>query len=129
MSALGKDTRDVVGVICIDKEGKLLLVQGFGGKWSFPKGRRKEKETDLQGALREAKEESGIDLSDLTPFLSMKLRYGTYFCYYLKCNGEDLKMAKPTTPEEILQAGWIAATSSAFRSEEKNADLRCYLSR
>lgn len=129
MSALGKDTKDVVGVICIDKEGKLLLVQGAGGKWSFPKGRRKELETSHQGALREAKEEAGIDLSDQTPFLSFKLRYGSYYCYYLNCKGEDLKLANCLTPDEILQVGWIVPSSENFRHQDKNADLRAYLSR
>lgn len=128
MSALGKDTKDVVGVICIDKEGKLLLVQGVGGKWSFPKGRRKELETDHQGALREAKEEAGIDLSESPSFLSIKLRYGTYFCYLFNEFGEDLKLSKPATPEEILQVAWIFPKTQHFRRQEKNADLRAYLS-
>jgi 8-oxo-dGTP pyrophosphatase MutT (NUDIX family) len=128
MLSLGKDTKDVVGVICIDKEGKLLLVQGVGGKWSFPKGRRKELETDHQGALREAKEEAGINLSDQTPFLSMKLRYGTYFCYFFNVHGEDMRLSKPLTPDEILQAGWILPKTENFRHQDKNADLRAYLS-
>ncbi len=128
MSSLGKDTKDVVGVICIDREGKLLLVQGAGGKWSFPKGRRKELETDHQGALREAKEEAGIDLSDQTPFASIKLRYGAYFCYFFNVFGEDMKLSKPATPDEILQAGWIFAKTETFRRQDKNADLRAYLS-
>jgi 8-oxo-dGTP pyrophosphatase MutT (NUDIX family) len=129
MSTLGKDTKDVVGVICIDKEGKLLLVQGAGGKWSFPKGRRKELETAHQGALREAKEEAGIDLSSQVPFACINLRYGTYFCYFLNTYGEDMELCKPTTPEEILQAGWVFPKTDAFRRQEKNADLRAYLSR
>jgi 8-oxo-dGTP pyrophosphatase MutT (NUDIX family) len=128
MSSLGKDTKDVVGVICIDKEGKLLLVQGAGGKWSFPKGRRKELETDHQGALREAKEEAGIDLSDQTPFATIKLRYGTYFCYFFNVFGEDMKLSKPLTPEEILQTDWIFTKTEVFRRQDKNADLRAYLS-
>lgn len=129
MSALGKDTKDVVGVICIDKEGKLLLVQGVGGKWSFPKGRRKEFETDHQGALREAKEEAGIDLADQTAFLLMKLRYGSYFCYFLNQDGDDLKLVKTASSDEILQAAWVFPFHQTFRWEEKNADLRAYLSR
>lgn len=128
MLSLGKDTKDVVGVICVDKEGKLLLVQGFGGKWSFPKGRRKELETAHEGALREAKEEAGIDLSDQTPFLSMKLRYGSYFCYFFNVSGENMKLSKPLTSDEILQAGWILPKTEHFRHQEKNADLRAYLS-
>lgn len=128
MSTLGKDTKDVVGVICIDKMGKLLLVQGAGGKWSFPKGRRKELETDHQGALREAKEETGIDLTDQTPFLTVKLRYGTYFCYFFNAFGEHMKLSSPSTPDEILQVDWVFPKSQFFRHQDKNADLRAYLS-
>jgi 8-oxo-dGTP pyrophosphatase MutT (NUDIX family) len=129
MSALGKDTKDVVGVICIDREGKLLLVQGAGGKWSFPKGRRKELETDHQGALREAKEEAGIDLADKTAFAWIQLRYGSYFCYFLNQSGDDMKLIKTATSDEILQAAWVFPKNQTFRCEEKNADLRAYLSR
>ncbi len=127
MSSLGKDTKDVVGVICLDKQGKLLLVQGAGGKWSFPKGRRKEKETPHEGALREAKEEAGIDLAQETFFLTMNLRFGTYFWYYFDTPGENIPLADPLTAAEILQAAWISPHSDAFASQEKNADLRAYL--
>lgn len=128
MSTLGKDTKDVVGVICIDREGKLLLVQGVGGKWSFPKGRRKELETDREGALREAREEAGIDLSQHEPFASFKLRYGSYFCYFFNTYGEEMTLADPLTSDEILQAGWIYTKTDLFKFQEKNADLRSYLS-
>jgi len=127
MTSLGKDTKDVVGVICLDKQGKLLLVQGAGGKWSFPKGRRKENETPHQGALREAKEEAGIDLSNEPCFMSMNLRFGTYFWYYFDTSGESIPLADPLTPAEILQAAWISPHSEDFLKQEKNADLRCYL--
>ena len=128
MSSLGNDTSDVVGVICIDNQGKVLLVQGSGGKWSFPKGRRKEKETAQEGALREALEEAGIDLSQMQPIITIKLRYGTYFCYYLGVNSENIKLAAPLTPQEILQVQWVYAKSPLFRKEDKNADLRAYIS-
>jgi 8-oxo-dGTP pyrophosphatase MutT (NUDIX family) len=127
MSSLGKDTKDVVGVICLDKQGKLLLVQGAGGKWSFPKGRRKEKETPHEGALREAKEEAGIDLSDEKSFLSMGLRFGTYFWYYFDTNGDTIPLAASATSDEILQTAWISPHSDEFAHQEKNADLRAYL--
>jgi 8-oxo-dGTP pyrophosphatase MutT (NUDIX family) len=127
MSSLGKDTNDVVGVICLDKKGKLLLVQGAGGKWSFPKGRRKENETPLQGALREAKEEAGIDLSRESTFLNMNLRFGSYFWYYLDTDGESIPLTDPLTPAEILQAAWVSPHSDTFLKQEKNADLRAYL--
>lgn len=118
---LGEDTQEVVGVIVLHRN-KILLVRGAGGKWSFPKGRRREKESPLQGAIREAREEAGIDLAGLSPDVTMLLRYGTYFLYSLK---ELPELAEPLTPEEVLEVGWKNYTS--LKGHDKNADLRFYL--
>ena len=128
MSSLGNDTTDVVGVICIDKSGRVLLVQGTSGKWSFPKGRRKENETSHDGAMREALEEAGINLSQMPCMLSMKLRFGTYYLYYMGVDAENVILANPLTPEEIKQVKWVYAKSPMFRKEDKNSDLRAYIS-
>jgi 8-oxo-dGTP pyrophosphatase MutT (NUDIX family) len=117
---LGKDTEDVCGVIAIYRNS-ILLVRGTGGKWSFPKGRRRENESFLQGALREAKEEAGLDLTGISPDLTLRLRYGTYFLFNL---WRLPLLEEPTTPEEILEVAWHTAAS--MRDKEKNADLKCY---
>jgi len=118
---LGEDTEDVVGVIVLCK-GKILLVRGTSGKWSFPKGRRRENESPLEGAIREAREEAGIDLKGVPPALTMLLRYGTYFLYDFK---ERPELAEPLTPEEILEIGW--KNYKSLKGHDKNADLRFYL--
>lgn len=123
-----KDTLDVVGVICVDKLGRVLLVQGRGGKWSFPKGRRKELETSYQGAIREAKEEAGIELKDRLVNAKIQLRYGTYYLYVFGRSGEEIPLQEPMTAEEISQVSWIDLHSESFNSFEKNADLRVFLS-
>lgn len=125
----GADTLDVVGVICVDKKGKVLLVQGAGGKWSFPKGRRKENETFYQGAMREAREEAGIDLLGRSANAKISLRYGTYYLYSFAKSGEEIQLKKPMTPDEILDVNWVNVNSIDFLGEEKNADLRCYMQR
>ena len=56
------------GIIPFTKEGfkyKFLLVQRTadgenGGHWSFPKGHKEEGESDKDAALREFKEETGL---------------------------------------------------------------------
>lgn len=40
----------------------LLIRHANGGHWSFPKGHIEEGETEVQTALREVKEETGIDI-------------------------------------------------------------------
>lgn len=123
-----RDTLDVVGVICLDRMGKVLLVQGRGGKWSFPKGRRKELETSYQGALREAKEEAGIELKDSLVTAKLQLRYGTYYLYVFGRRSEEIPLEQPMTPEEISQVSWVDLNSESFTSFDKNADLRVFVS-
>ena len=126
---MNNDTEDIVGVICIDRKGKVLLVQGNGGKWSFPKGRRKEGETKYQAALRESKEEAGIDLQGRPVNAKITLRYGAYYLYTFGRTGEEIPLEAPMTPEEITKVQWISTNSVEFATEEKNADLRVYLSK
>lgn len=43
----------------------VLLVQSYNGKWGPPKGRVEDGETAVECALRETREETGLDLKDL----------------------------------------------------------------
>ncbi len=55
-----------------DKWKVLLILHQEGSHWSFPKGRRQDDELPLQSALRELKEETGLDVDRLlqdTPLL------------------------------------------------------------
>lgn len=51
------------GIILVDraKEDKFLLLKHNSGHWSHAKGHKEGNETDLESALRELKEESGIE--------------------------------------------------------------------
>jgi 8-oxo-dGTP pyrophosphatase MutT (NUDIX family) len=53
-------------VVIINKDGDILGCHGTGkpreSGFDFPKGLVEEKETDIQGALRELREETGIEL-------------------------------------------------------------------
>lgn len=55
----------VVNVI-VKKDNKILMVQenwgNVKGMWNFPAGRLDEKENIFEGAIREAKEETGYDV-------------------------------------------------------------------
>ncbi len=48
---------------------RVLLVQHGVGHWSFPKGHVEAGETDHETAIREVKEETGIDIAITSPFL------------------------------------------------------------
>lgn len=126
---LGNDTEHIVGAIVFEKTGKALLVKGRGGKWSFPKGRKKEFETELAAAQRETLEEAGLDLRGIDYRVKIQLRYGTYYIYELPVVADKVILADPGTPEEVEAVQWVRPQAPAFRKEEKNADLRAWLSR
>jgi 8-oxo-dGTP pyrophosphatase MutT (NUDIX family) len=74
----------VFGAICVDCSGQVLLVRGKRSKkWSFPKGHCKGNETDLECALRELKEETGL-IPNTPPSGYHKLRGGGYFIFAIE---------------------------------------------
>lgn len=75
----------VFGAICVNTYGETLLVRGKrSGKWSFPKGHCKAEENDLDCALRELKEETGLDIGDTKYSSYHKLRGGGYFVFAIE---------------------------------------------
>ena len=53
----------------------LLLVKNrYGGHWSFPKGHVEGNETEVQTALREVREETGLEVEVGEPFDAWTLR-------------------------------------------------------
>ncbi|MBI2142002.1 NUDIX domain-containing protein [Candidatus Woesearchaeota archaeon] len=54
---------------------KYLLLHYDAGHWDFPKGHLEEGETDMDAALRELKEETGISGASIIDSFSEKLGY------------------------------------------------------
>jgi mutator protein MutT len=56
-----------VGAVITDSSGRLLVVRRAhepgAGRWSIPGGRVEPGETDEQAVMREAREETGLDVS------------------------------------------------------------------
>lgn len=95
----------VYGVILINSKGHVLLVRGRqGGKWSFPKGHKKRSESDLQCALRELEEETGITLcsSVAQEPTYHKLAKAGYFLYTV----DDTCCARVNDSNEIDEVAW-----------------------
>jgi ADP-ribose pyrophosphatase YjhB (NUDIX family) len=80
--------RKKAGIFFYDpKIGKVLLVQSHGKFWGSPKGTKEENETYTECAIREVKEETGIEIDEdnLSDYIQVKnTRY--YVMSYPECN-------------------------------------------
>ena len=122
------DTREKVGVIVYDKKGYVLMVQGVSGKLSLPKGGRLRGETELEGALREAYEETGIDLERFEYTEKIKLVWGTYFIYHIPYRGTGLELHAQA--REVLKIIWRKPTSTWLQTQARlNCDLGYFVKR
>lgn len=101
----------VAGAIIRDNENRYLLVQekqpGAYGLWNLPAGWIDEGESPQQTAIREAKEEVGLDVKLVSqkPVLSKLNDKGNRLLtsFLTEVVGGSLKFPK----EEILDAKWI----------------------
>lgn len=106
---LNNKPRKKSGIFLYDKnQKKILLVQSRGNLWGLPKGSHKGYETCQECAVREVKEETGldIDMSILTQFY--KIRSNT--CYYYVEMEETPVSVQKMLVNEINDAngiGWI----------------------
>ena len=101
-----------IGVIC-SKDGKVLMIHRAhahgSGSWSMPGGHLEFGETPEQCAIRETKEETGVDVVDpqfvaITNdiFESENKHYITIWIQVRYAGGE----AMLTAPEESTEVGW-----------------------
>ena len=59
-------------IVC---NGEYLLLHYESGHWDFPKGKIEEGETPEQAALRELKEETGIEDAEILPGFTEGIKY------------------------------------------------------
>jgi len=111
----------VYGTILISVSNKVLIVKGRkSGKWSFPKGHAEQEETELDCALRETREETGLQVS--THFQKIiHLATGVYFLYL--CQTET--QCTPTDTDEIIEIAWIPIHK--LRKMNVNVDVNTFL--
>ena len=99
--------RNKAGVFIYDPIAcKVLLVQSRGHLWGSPKGTMKYNETYRQCAIREVKEETGLDITDCD-FLYNTVLYHNAVYFYL-----EIPECEVTPQEHILgndanAVGWI----------------------
>ena len=121
-----------VGAICVierDDGGVLLVRQSYRGGWSAPGGLLRRREEPAAGAIREAKEEVGLDIEVLgDPLVTIDAQARRVDVVF-RCR------ARPPAPDvvapasvEIVEARWFARSALPATQKETAEALRRVLS-
>ena len=103
-------------VYCIqDSALQLLLIKHKqGGHWSFPKGHVEENETEIQTAIREVKEETGVSIQILDGF-RQQVNYSPRFgvrkdvVYFLGFTEDKTTQRQES---EISELSWVSLNNA-----------------
>lgn len=91
-----------------DNKIQLLIIRHkLGGHWSFPKGHVERNETEIETALREVKEETGLSIQILHDF-RQQVNYSP----------------RPGISKDVVYFLGYAADSRTVRQEEEISELR-----
>lgn len=123
MTKFGEDAQlNIVCTVVIKEKGKFLLVQEtkpeVAGLWNFPSGKMEFGENPMQGAIREAKEETGYDV-EIVNLIDVVFKYWpdmpgatVRFIFSGKTKSKkpspinsEIACAKWFTPQEIKKMG------------------------
>ena len=103
-----------IGVGIVTREGDEVLIAlrpdnaMLGGLWEFPGGKQKEGEALEQTVSRELKEELGVEVEVIAPFMKLNHAY-SHFTITLNAFICTLKEGEPT-PRESQEVKWIKRT-------------------
>lgn len=112
---------DVFGTILYSPQGRFLAVRGrHSQKWSFPKGHPEGNESDLECALRETWEETGVRLPSQY-HTELTLGTGRYYVYYV----DSEPTASIQDANEIQTTAWM--TASQLNRADHNVDVSWFL--
>jgi len=120
-------------IYLIEKSGiKIILLKKKDGPWVLPKGHIGENESDEETALRESKEEAGLERGKIIKLLQKNFyifepKYGfakhkkTVILYLVKADRISFKPLKHEGFEEVRAFDGEDAVKKAFYSSEKKA--------
>ncbi|HEV2248574.1 MAG TPA: NUDIX hydrolase [Terriglobia bacterium] len=104
---------------------EVLLVQQANGRWSLPKGKRKEGETIKETCLRECLEETGYEPQVLN-FVGWGINSRKHVRFYL-WKSRTHRMGSQGRPElrrhEILRKAWVALSQAKQMLKPWQANL------
>lgn len=127
------DTVDwTAGVIVFDNAMNFLLVkQRKNGIWSFPKGSVKYGESMFDGALREAFEETGIDLSSdryISVYIDMNYNKKLHlYIYKSLMNYKSIPVKTTQDTCDYIWLNWFNLSEKFMRENRINKMTMNYL--
>ena len=107
------------GLLAVAPDGAVLLQHRvgwshFGGTWGLPGGARHVGETSLAGALRETREETGIDIGALRPRFAVRLDLDVW-SYTTVAVSAPSTLPVSVSDRESTALEWVAADRVAER--------------
>ena len=107
----------VYGVVLLNHFNEVALVRGRkSGKWSFPKGHGRARESPLDASIRELKEETGIDMKGVKPDDEIRFNSGTYFVFIIA----DRLPLCPEDVHEIVECMWVSLFRIRYLTTNKD---------
>lgn len=72
---MARNERSAGVALFLPESPRKYLLLDYGRHWDFPKGHVKKGESDLQAAIRELREETGIDNAQILPNFAHEIHY------------------------------------------------------
>ena len=117
------------GGIVFNENNELLMIHRLG-RWDLPKGKCEDGETIAESALREVREECGVEELYITQewpstyhyyLLKEKLILKRTYWFEMKSNDTHLT---PQTEEDIAQVEWISSSEIEGKVEQSYAAIK-----
>lgn len=118
---------DAAATFVADEDGRILMLKRgatapwMPNRWNLPGGHVDPGETPLQAAVREADEETGLTISNLTPMGTQREPWGTLHLFFSASwagtpekNWESSELLW-MTPQEALKSNLVPGLASAFQ--------------
>ena len=119
-TSVSANPNSVYGCILVTSDRKVLVIRGRkSGKWSFPKGHSEQDESELDAAIRETKEETGLLLNTWYQ-QAIQLATGVYFVYRYK-----EQPCIPLDTNEVTETRWVSFET--LRKMNVNVDINTFL--
>lgn len=101
----------------------LLVLGDEAGKFGFPKGHIEDGENVEQCAIRELREETGLDV----PYIDPTKTWSNNSCLYFEVDFEDMPIPCPEDMKEVREVRWISLFDiNSMDFNMMNSGLKAY---